>query len=151
MEQLLCNKKAWVSWHSKRSLGPKKLVRNICFSLRWPQAYRCPRCQYNKQAYFHRTRHLYSCKACGYQTSLTAGTIFHKTMTPLRKWWGNGSGWSSWWDDKKVASPCCRCNGSWRFGLIKPCGSWGIRSVRPWRMITACLNAQTVNFPEIGS
>ncbi|TSA47125.1 MAG: IS1595 family transposase [Chloroflexi bacterium] len=55
------------------------------FQLRWPQGYRCPRCQHD-QAYFHRTRLLYACKACGYQTSLTAGTIFHKTRTTLRKW-----------------------------------------------------------------
>jgi hypothetical protein len=32
MEQILCNKKAWVSWHFKKSLGPKKLVRNIFLS-----------------------------------------------------------------------------------------------------------------------
>ena len=32
MEQILCNKKAWVSWHFKKGLGPKKLVRNICLS-----------------------------------------------------------------------------------------------------------------------
>ena len=32
MEQLLCNKKTWVSWHFKKGLGPKKLVSNICFS-----------------------------------------------------------------------------------------------------------------------
>jgi len=55
------------------------------FELRWPQGYRSPRGQHG-QAYFHRTRHLYACKACGYQASLTAATIFHKTRTPLRKW-----------------------------------------------------------------
>ena len=32
-----------------------------------------------KKDVFHRTRHLYHCKACGYQASLTAGTVFHKT------------------------------------------------------------------------
>ena len=47
--------------------------------------FRCPRCQH-PEAFFHRTRHLYICKACGYQASLTAGTIFHKTRTPLTKW-----------------------------------------------------------------
>src|SRR3974390_399424 len=53
--------------------------------LRWPQGFRCPRCQHDR-AYFHSTRHLYECQACSYQASLTAGTIFHKTRTPLRKW-----------------------------------------------------------------
>lgn len=53
--------------------------------IRWPNGFRCPRCQHDK-AYFHSTRYLFECKACGYQASLTAGTIFHKTRTPLRKW-----------------------------------------------------------------
>ena len=52
--------------------------------------FRCPRCQH-PEAFFHRTRHLYICKACGYQASLTAGTIFHKTRTPLTKWF-----WMIW-------------------------------------------------------
>lgn len=55
------------------------------FQLRWPNGFRCPRCQHER-AYFHSTRHLYQCQDCGYQTSLTAGTIFHKTRTSLRKW-----------------------------------------------------------------
>ena len=55
------------------------------FCIRWPSGYRCPRCGHD-QASFHSTRHLYQCKACKYQASLTAGTIFHKTRTPLRKW-----------------------------------------------------------------
>ena len=55
------------------------------FRMRWPEGYRCPRCGHDRY-YFHRTRHLYECKACRYQASLTAGTIFHRTRTPLRKW-----------------------------------------------------------------
>ncbi|GBD89394.1 hypothetical protein BMS3Abin04_00099 [bacterium BMS3Abin04] len=31
-------------------------------------------------------RKLYQCKKCGYQSSITANTIFHRTRTPLRKW-----------------------------------------------------------------
>lgn len=52
---------------------------------RWPKGFDCPRCA-SSQASFHRTRKLYQCRGCRYQTSLTAGTIFHKTRTPLRKW-----------------------------------------------------------------
>ena len=55
------------------------------FNMRWPNGYRCPRCDHN-EAYFHQSRHLHQCKKCGYQASLTAGTIFHKTRTPLVKW-----------------------------------------------------------------
>jgi hypothetical protein len=61
----------------------EKACQNHLFRLRWPEGFRCPRCAH-PEAYFHRTRHLYHCKACGYQASLTAGTIFHKTTrTPL--------------------------------------------------------------------
>jgi transposase-like protein len=55
------------------------------FHMRWPEGYGCPRCGHGRH-YFHRTRRLYECKACRYQVSLTAGTIFHGTRTPLRKW-----------------------------------------------------------------
>lgn len=54
-------------------------------SRRWPKAFDCPRCG-DTQAGYHRNRGLYQCKGCRYQVSLTAGTIFHKTRTPLRKW-----------------------------------------------------------------
>lgn len=55
------------------------------FQMRWPNGYRCPRCGHNNYSY-HSTRKLYQCKQCKYQISVTAGTIFHKTRTPLRKW-----------------------------------------------------------------
>lgn len=32
------------------------------------------------------SRHLIQCKACGFQTSVTAGTVLHKTRTPLTHW-----------------------------------------------------------------
>src|SRR5579875_2123616 len=54
-------------------------------ALRWPDGYRCPRCQHRKH-YPLDARHLYQCAACGYQTSVTAGTLFHKSHIPLRKW-----------------------------------------------------------------
>jgi transposase-like protein len=55
------------------------------FRMRWPDGYRCPRCGHS-HAYNLPKRRLYQCKGCGYQASLTAGTIFHKTRIPLRKW-----------------------------------------------------------------
>ena len=65
--------------------GTEEDCQRYLFRMRWPKGYKCPRCDH-EQAYFHRTRHLYQCKRCGYQSSLTAGTIFHKTRTALRKW-----------------------------------------------------------------
>jgi hypothetical protein len=59
--------------------------RNWLFSTRWPEGFRCPRCV--GQGYtFLENRNLYLCKVCRYQASLTAGSIFHKTKTPLLKW-----------------------------------------------------------------
>lgn len=55
------------------------------FSLRWPDGYVCPRCGHRKYS-FHSTRRLYQCSSCKYQVSVTAGTVFHKTRTPLKSW-----------------------------------------------------------------
>jgi transposase-like protein len=52
---------------------------------RWPSGFRCPRC--GSANYWEiSTRKLLKCAGCGYQVSVTAGTIFHKTKTPLLKW-----------------------------------------------------------------
>src|SRR3974390_187761 len=74
----------------QKKFGTEKACQKHVFRLRWPEGFRCPRCQHG-EAYVHRTRHLYHCKACGYQASLTAGTVFHKTRTPLSKWF-----WMIW-------------------------------------------------------
>jgi hypothetical protein len=55
------------------------------FRLRWPGGFCGPRGQ-PAEAYFQRSRLLYHCRACGYQASLTAGTVFPQTRTPLTKW-----------------------------------------------------------------
>lgn len=55
------------------------------YRLRWPKGFACPRCGH-KRFSFVVARRLYQCSACRYQTSVTAGTVFHKTRTPIRKW-----------------------------------------------------------------
>jgi transposase-like protein len=52
---------------------------------RWPEGFRCPKCE-NKEYFNVQSRRLYQCKQCNYQASVTAGTIFDKTRTPLVKW-----------------------------------------------------------------
>lgn len=54
--------------------------------MRWPNGFRCPRCGHT-EAWFIRTRNILDCKLCRAKNSLTAGTIFHKTRTPLIKWY----------------------------------------------------------------
>ena len=54
------------------------------FQLRWPNGYLCPRCEHTKGWRVRRT--LIECASCSYQTSVTAGTIFHRTRKPLTMW-----------------------------------------------------------------
>lgn len=56
------------------------------FRVRWPDGFCCPRCSHS-QYYKLTPRALYKCQSCGYQASVTAGTIFHRTKVPLRKWY----------------------------------------------------------------
>src|SRR5271169_3994852 len=53
-------------------------------SLRWPHGFVCPVCA-GRHAW--RTRKgLWMCTECQRKTSVTAGTIFHRTRTPLSTW-----------------------------------------------------------------
>lgn len=54
--------------------------------MRWPDGFKCSRCGHD-EAWFIRTRNILDCKQCRAKISLTAGTIFHKTRTPLIKWY----------------------------------------------------------------
>ncbi len=52
--------------------------------LRWPDGFHCPVCD-GDRAWQTSTQH-WKCVACGRKTSVTAGTIFHRTRTPLSTW-----------------------------------------------------------------
>ena len=52
---------------------------------RWPEGYRCPVCG-GERAWVLERRHLWECARCHHQTSVTAGTVMHRTRTPLRLW-----------------------------------------------------------------
>lgn len=52
---------------------------------RWKDGFVCPKCTHGDY-YFLQTRHLFECRQCHHQTSLTAGTIMHKTKLPLTTW-----------------------------------------------------------------
>jgi transposase-like protein len=59
--------------------------REYLIESRWPEGYLCPRCG-STDAVQLRKRLLWQCSACRYQVSLTAGTVLHKTRTPLHLW-----------------------------------------------------------------
>jgi hypothetical protein len=53
--------------------------------LRWPDGPQCSDCE-SSQFDLIRTRKVFECRGCRRQASVTAGTIFHKSRVPLRKW-----------------------------------------------------------------
>jgi transposase-like protein len=58
--------------------------RELLERLRWPLGPECPRCKARELARL--SSKLLYCKACDYQFSVTAGTIFHDSHLPLLKW-----------------------------------------------------------------
>ena len=58
--------------------------------LRWPDGFRCPKCG-GATAWPVRAV-LWQCGGCGRQTSVTAGTVFQDTRTPLTAWFR-----AMWW------------------------------------------------------
>jgi transposase-like protein len=55
------------------------------FKLKWSKGFICPKCGHTEY-YFVATRHIYQCRQCRYQSSLTSNTVMHRTRTPLRIW-----------------------------------------------------------------
>jgi transposase-like protein len=53
--------------------------------LRWPSGFACPSCGVAAEPY-RSSRARLMCRSCGRQSTVTAGTIFDKTRTPLRVW-----------------------------------------------------------------
>jgi transposase-like protein len=58
--------------------------RHYLFRLRWPEGFVCPKCE-GGEAWLN-SRHLWVCRRCDYQASVTAGTLFQDTHKPLRLW-----------------------------------------------------------------
>ena len=70
--------------------GSEEACRAYLFQLRWPDGFVCPRCQATTA--WGTKRALIVCGSCGYQASVTAGTIFEGTHKPLRMWL-----YAIWW------------------------------------------------------
>ena len=52
---------------------------------RWPDGFVCSRCR-TTEAFALPKRSLWQCKGCGYQGSVTAGTVLHRSRQPLTTW-----------------------------------------------------------------
>jgi len=59
--------------------------RKYLFDERFPDGFVCPKCG-GREYYSLKTRHVCQCKRCRRQTSVTAGTVMHRTHLPLTVW-----------------------------------------------------------------
>ena len=74
----------------EQRFATEEACRDYLIQLRWPGGVVCPRCQGAKG--WPTKRSLVACGSCGYQVSITAGTIFEGTRKPLTMWFE-----AMWW------------------------------------------------------
>ena len=60
------------------------------FRLRFGEGFVCPKCG-GREFYPIKGRNTYQCRCCRRQTSVTAGTVMHRTHLPLTVWF-----WAIW-------------------------------------------------------
>jgi len=58
----------------------------LLFERRWPGGFACPVCGNGGAAVLKSRAHTYECLGCGRQTSITAGTVMHRSKLPLTAW-----------------------------------------------------------------
>ena len=66
----------------ERAYGTEQQCRQALIRLRWPDGFACPACGHDR-VYELVRRPVLECAACGQQTSILAGTIFHCSKLPL--------------------------------------------------------------------
>ncbi|MDH4164577.1 MAG: IS1595 family transposase [Nitrospirota bacterium] len=69
----------------QRTFQSERDCEEYLFKSRWPNGFVCPVCG-DREFYFIETRRIFKCKSKGHQTSLTAGTVMHRTKQPLLLW-----------------------------------------------------------------
>lgn len=69
----------------QRRFAAEEACRQYLAESRWPDGFRCPRC--GSEAVIELpARLLWRCRQCGRDTSVTAGTVLHRTRIPLTQW-----------------------------------------------------------------
>lgn len=108
------------------------------FKIRWPNGFCCPKCQNQSYCYLE-TRKLYQCTACKHQSSVTAGTIMHKSHTMLLTWF-----WAIFLvaHDKRAEFPLSSFLANSN-SLILQLGYYFTKSGKPWGIATL-----TTNWPD---
>ena len=98
--------------------GTDQACREYLARLRWPEGETCPACKASRG--WWTARGLWMCAACGQQVSVTAGTIFQDTRSPLTVWFR-----AIWW----VVS---QKNGASALGLQRILGLGSYRTAWTW-------------------
>ena len=65
--------------------GSEEKCREVLVELRWPNGVSCIRCG-SVHIRHTKSRNQYDCGSCGYQFSVTAGTMLHDSHLTLKKW-----------------------------------------------------------------
>jgi len=102
----------------ERRFSSEEACREYLWSLRYPEGFACPRCQGN--AYWPSSRGRRVCSKCGYQATVTAGTIFERTRMPLTLWFR-----AIWWVTSQK-------NGTSALGLQRVLGFGGYETAWTW-------------------
>jgi transposase-like protein/ribosomal protein L37AE/L43A len=96
----------------------EEACREYLFQLRWPEGFRCPRCNHSKAWKVSDT--LWQCGQCDHQTSVMAGTVFQDTRKPLRMWFR-----AMWY-------VMCQKNGASALGLQRVLGLGSYQTAWAW-------------------
>ena len=96
----------------------EEACREYLARLRWPNGFVCPKC--SACGGWQTARGMQMCSACGHQVSVTAGTIFQDTRTPLTVWFR-----AIWW----VVS---QKNGASALGMQRVLGLGSYRTAWTW-------------------
>ena len=106
------------------------------FKTRWPNGFVCPKCGGRKCWLILTQQRLYKCTSCRNRVSLTSGTIFHKTRTPLMKWFmlifrmATSKTGVSINEMRRELAPCVRIVVAWEKILYKR-ENLGVKEVQP--------------------
>lgn len=92
--------------------------REYLLRLRWPDGFCCPRCGGRKTWPLRGV--LLQCSSCGYQSSVTAGTVFQDTRKPLTVWFR-----AMWWVTSQK-------NGASALGLQRVLGLGSYKTAWTW-------------------
>jgi hypothetical protein len=70
----------------QKTFPDERSCAEFLFERRWPDGFVCPACGSGRACLLKSRAFTYECIDCGRQTSITAGTIMHRSKLPLLVW-----------------------------------------------------------------